>query len=392
MKIAQISSWNVPCGIAGYTKGLVNGILENGVTCTIIPIEEQKLKYMTKDEIKEYFQSYTRQLIDYDIIHIQHEFSFFAGSYGLNGSITNFHSFLKEILNLNKKVFVTFHSEPNFLLESYPSLTGFGKKILKKLEWKYYISSLFNFKNKLNAIVHTKKTRRIFIDSGFAKNSVHIIKQGVPFSHNLYKINNLDKIALKKKLGFPDDAIILSMFGFISTYKGYKTALEALKTLPKNYYLVITGTSHPNSTDLALDGIVKFINRYQRMSSRIKLTGYLEFEDLRSYYDITDFCLAPYEPNTVLSSSAALTWALSSGKPVIASKIASFEELNEEANCLHLFTPGAAGELAYTIQNLTLSSELNQQLVANGLIYCEANQWVNIGKKHLEIYEKENFS
>ncbi|MGF2038278.1 MAG: glycosyltransferase [Nostoc sp. CmiVER01] len=396
MRIAQISTWDVACGIAGYTKGLVNGILQHGITCTVVPIEEQKLKYMTRGEIKEYFNSYSRQLIDYDIIHIQHEFSFFAGSYGLNGSITNFNSFLKGILNLNKKVFVTFHTEPSFLLEPSYGLTGFGKKIIRKLQWEYYMSSLFNFKNQLNAIVHTKKTRRIFLDSGFADNSVHIIKQGVTFSHthNINKINGAEKIALKKKLGFPDEAIILSMFGFISTYKGYKTALNALKSLPENYYLVITGTSHPNSTDNALDEIVQFINKYQKhknLGSRIKLTGYLEFEDLRSYYDITDFCLAPYEPTTILSSSAALTWALSSGKPVIASKIASFEELNEEANCLHLFTPGAPGELAYKIQNLTLSTELNQQLVANGLIYCEANQWLNIAKKHLEIYEGRKF-
>jgi glycosyltransferase involved in cell wall biosynthesis len=388
MKIVQISTWDVPCGIAGYTKGLVNGMLENGITCAVLPIEEKNLKYMTRDEIQEYFQSYIEKLIDYDVIHIQHEFSFFAGAYGLNGSITNFHIFLKEILKLNKKVFVTFHSEPSFLQESLPGLIGFGKKIIRKLQWKYYISDLFISKNRINAIVHTKKTRRIFLDSGFEKNSVHIIKQGVTFSNSIQNINEQEKKALKKQMGFPDDAVILSMFGFISTYKGYTTALNALKVLPANYYLLIIGTSHPNSSDHALDRIIKFIETYKKTSSRVILTGYLEFEELRNYHKITDFCLAPYEPETILSSSAALTWSLSSGKPVIASKIDFFDELNEEANCLHLFTPGCAGELAYKIKNLTLSDEINQSLATNGLIYCETNQWRNIAKEHTNIYEK----
>ena len=391
MKVIQVSTWDVPCGIAGYTQGLRNGLLDNGITCEVLPIEQTKLKYMTQDEIKQYFKSLTKQLIDYDVIHIQHEFSFFTGSYGFNGSITNFHHFLKEIIKLNKKIFVTFHTEPFYTqpLFSYESYSGFiqlFKEQIKKLQWKHYISPLFCSKNKLNAIVHTKKTRRIFLDSGFKKNTVNIIKQGVTILDNVEYLTDLEKVTLKKQMGFPENAIILSMFGFISHYKGYRTALNALKILPDNYYLLIIGSPHPNARESALNEIIIFLNKYKKLSTRVKLTGYLELEDLRVYQKITDFCLAPYEPDTVLSSSAALTWALSSGKPVIASKIAFFEELNEEINCLDLFTPGCAGELAYKIENLTLNNDLNQQLVNNGLIYCETNEWRNIAKNHIEIY------
>jgi len=389
MKIVQISTWDVPCGIAGYTKGLVKGILENGITCEVLPIEEKKLKYKTKDEIQEYFQLFTEQLLSYDIIHIQHEFSFFSGKYGLGGSIYNFHSFLKGLIKRNKKVFVTFHTEPYFLQGSIRNLNGFTKKAIRKIQWGYYISSLFNSKyHQLNAIVHTKNTRRCFIDSGFASKSVNIIKQGVTFSNFTPSINDSARNDLKMRMGFPNDAIILTMFGFISKYKGYKTVLQALRILPANYYLLIIGTSHPNSSDGALNQIINFLSEYPKIKHRVKLTGYLEFEELQNYYHITDFCLATYEPDTILSSSAALTWALSSGKPIIASKIDFFEELNEEAACLHLVTPGCAGELAHKIEDLISKDDLNQQLVNNGFIYCETNQWRNIAKRHIEIYTK----
>ncbi|MDZ8053667.1 MAG: glycosyltransferase [Aulosira sp. ZfuVER01] len=387
MKIVQFSTWNVPCGIAGYTKGLVQGMLDNGITCEVIPLEEKKTKYMTREEIKNYFQYCSQQLIKYDVIHIQHEFSFFAGSYGYNESIINFNFFLQELLKSNKRVFVTFHTEPSFLHDPFPGIMGMLKKGVKNFKWKYYITPLFNSKNALNAVVHTKKTRRIFIDSGFKDKSINLIKQGVTLSDN-QNIDFQDRNALKEKLGFPENAVVLLMFGFISAYKGYNTALNALKSLPENYYLLIIGEPHPNSKDTALDKIVGFINKHKSLKERVRLTGYLELDQLRKYQYVTDFCLVPYAPDTILSSSASITWALSSGKPVIASKIASFEELNEDNDCLHLFTPGCAEELAYKIQKLYENQELIQQLITNGLTYCQNNQWSKIAKSHIELYEQ----
>lgn len=394
MKVAQVSTWKVPCGIAGYTEKLTASMLNSGVQCDIIPIERELLKYMAKNELYQYFEQAIAKLVTYDVIHIQHEFSFFAGAYDLDTSITIFSYFLSKLTKLNKLVFVTFHSEPSFFEESSQgSIVKLIKKKLSESKWNFLVSRLFNSNSNLNAIVHTKNSRRIFIDSGFKPNKIHILKQGISATPIL-NISQEQKISIKQELGFAVDSIVLSMFGFISHYKGYITALHALENLPKEYYLIIIGMPHPYGNDRTLDDIIRVINnsknnprRSGNLEERVKMTGYLELEELNKYYSVTDFCLAPYEPETQLSSSAAITWALGSGKPVVASKIRAFTEINEEADCFHLFTPGSARELAYQIKNLYANQNLQNKLVNNALDYCQANLWVNVVEAHIQLYQ-----
>lgn len=394
MKVVQVSTWKVPCGIAGYTEKLTANMLDYGIQCDVIPIERDLLKYMAKSEINQYFKSIVARLSTYDIIHIQHEFGFFAGAYDLDTSISIFSDFLSKLLKLQKLVFVTFHSEPSFFEESSQgSVVRIAKKKLSESKWKLLVSRLFNSKSNLNAIVHTKNSRRIFIDSGFKPNKIHILKQGIS-SIPILDVSQDQKTNIKKELGFPANAIILSMFGFISHYKGYITALRALQNLPKEYQLIIIGMPHPYGNDKTLDNIIKIINssqsnpmRSDNLDERVKLTGYLELEELNKYYGVTDFCLAPYEPETQLSSSAAITWALASGKPVVASRIRAFTEINEEASCFHLFTPGSARELAYQIQSLSTNQDLQNKLVSNALGYCKENLWIKAVEAHIQLYQ-----
>jgi glycosyltransferase involved in cell wall biosynthesis len=43
----------------------------------------------------------------------------------------------------------------------------------------------------------------------------------------------------------PPDAVLIGTFGFISDYKGFDTAIQALRLLPENYHLLIFGGIHP---------------------------------------------------------------------------------------------------------------------------------------------------
>jgi glycosyltransferase involved in cell wall biosynthesis len=395
MKVFQVSTWNIPCGIAGYTKGLINGISEHGIECEVLPIDRQQIKYMSRNEVNLHFDSYAEKMLiaSPDIIHLQHEFSFFAGSYGLNLSMSTFSRWLKSVLRLKKPVFVTFHTEPTFLRDKYPGVLGLAKKKSLQYLWKSQIALLFNSQKNLHAIVHSKNSRKQFIDSGFKSEKIHIVKQGVTLSH-VDTIDSEHKASLKKELGFPENAIVLAMFGFISAYKGYITAIQALELLPKEYYLLIIGMPHPEANDSTFDEIVRILEvsrnspRSKDLHSRVKLAGFIGYEKLQDYYDVVDINLAPYKKDTNLSSSAAITWALSSGKPVIASNISAFAELNEVSSSLQMVAPEAPGELAYRVKEIITDSTLKNHLVANALKYCNSNQWCNIGKDHIELYTK----
>jgi glycosyltransferase involved in cell wall biosynthesis len=395
MKAVQVSTWNVPCGIAGYTKGLVDGMSKHGLECDVLPIDRQQLKYMSRDEVISYFDSYEDKLLStsYDIIHLQHEFSFFAGSYGPDLSMLAFNRWLKSMTRLRKPVFVTFHSEPSFLRDKSPGALGLAKKKRLQYLWKLQVAYLFNSKKNLHAVLHTKNSRRQFLDSGFESEKIHIVKQGVTFSP-VDPIDDIHKGSIKEDLGFPKDAIVLAMFGFISAYKGYITAIKALEFLPKEYHLLIIGMPHPEASDGTFDEIVRTLERSKGspspkdLHSRVKLAGFVAYEELQKYYKVVDISLAPYKGDTNLSSSAAITWALSSGKPVIASSIPAFAELNEVSRSLQMVTPDTPGELAYRIKELITDSNLKTNLVDNALKYCESNQWSNIGKEHIELYAK----
>ncbi len=404
MKVVQISTWNVPCGIAGYTKGLINGMSKHGIDCDVLPIDRQELNYMSRNEVTSYFNLYKERLSSgsYDIIHIQHEFGFFSGSYGPDVSMYSFNKWIKSISKLRKPIFVTFHSEPSFLKSGSSGILGLAKKKRLQYLWELQVASLFNSKKNLYSIIHTKNSRRQFLDSGFEKEKICLIKQGVTLTPK-DNVDDLQKAALKKHYGFPENSVVLAMFGFISTYKGYLTAIKALEYLPEEYHLLIIGMPHPQANDTAFNDIVRVIeaskgsvnsrvlrklSNSKALYKRVKLAGYVQYEELQNYYKVVDISLAPYIADANISSSAAITWALSSGKPVIASRVPAFAELNEDSNCLCTVTPDTPGELAYRIQEVATDEDLRLQLVANASKYCESNQWSNIGKEHIELYTR----
>ena len=106
------------------------------------------------------------------------------------------------------------------------------------------------------------------------------------------------------------------------------------------------------------------------------------------YYAATDICLAPYRAYANLSASGAITWALSSGKPTIASKIDAFQAIRREADCLMMVTPEVVRELAWAVEKLDGDKALQEKLVRNALEYSEQHSWAKTAQAHIDIYEQ----
>jgi len=96
--------------------------------------------------------------------------------------------------------------------------------------------------------------------------------------------------------------------------------------------------------------------------------------------------LAPYTDDR-LATSAAVMWALSSGRPVIGSRIPAFSELNLGEQRMLLVTPGAPGELARVVIELRENEELMAELVANASLFCAQTGWDKVAQRHLEVYQ-----
>lgn len=396
MKILHLTTWKEKCGIAGYAESLIKSLDSKGIENEVFPIDKIKLQYMTLQEIKDKFKDFCEVANNYNLVHIQHEHSFFHGSHSFSKSIEIFSDILSRLKERN--VVVTFHTEPIFyhsprvIFENLLRNKKQGvSEAIQSLEWRVKIAPYFHGKNgSCKAILHTKRSRLKFISSGFNSNAISINRIGFDkraiATELCHSERDYNSVVKHKDLGFPEDCRLLSIFGFISSYKGYAVAIKALRYLPSKYYLAIIGGPHPeDTTGRSLEDILVLIEKL-KLQDRVLVTGFVDFKTLDRYHKATDICLAPYIAPE-LSSSAALTWAITSGKPVIVSKIPAFVELNQEAECLLMTALNSPRELAWQILKLDSDPNLNSRLVKNALEYSETYSWDKISDSTIEIYQ-----
>jgi glycosyltransferase involved in cell wall biosynthesis len=184
------------------------------------------------------------------------------------------------------------------------------------------------------------------------------------------------------------DAVQLAIFGFVSEYKGYETVLNAMRLLPDNVTLVIAGGKHPTIPgDQTLDSILGFLHtgawprptmptlpgRFTtadrgRLRNRVRITGYLSHAEMVNILNGTDIALAIYSEGP--PGSAALGQMLSLGRPVIASTITAFREVQQRGNCLKLIPAQAPFELTELILALIRDHADRLRLHENALAFA----------------------
>lgn len=383
LKVFHLTTWNDKCGIADYAENSVRHLDERGVTNSVFPLSVKAMRWMPQSELAEVFSKFLEQCEGFDLVHIQHEFSFFRGPGQFLDSCRQFSRVLAGLKKKGIPVVVTFHSEPEFHPLNH-TRNAWIKAKSRWLTWRYYLAPYFRGKNAFKAITHTRKSRFTMIAGGFDAQNVKVISMG----HVKRELPALSQnpAEAKRRLGLPEDAILLSIFGFVSYYKGHVWATEALQKLPPKYYLAIIGGGHPDAeADYTIDGMLQ---TWQKQNpGRLIITGYANRETIDLYHAATDICLAPYIPCN-LSSSAAVTWAISSGKPVIGSRIPAFREINEEAECMALVTPGAVHELRWQIQKVSSDSELREKLVRNARQFAARHCWSEVAAKLETMYRE----
>jgi glycosyltransferase involved in cell wall biosynthesis len=382
MKVLHVSTWKIRCGIAACTESLVENLAPLGVESHTYPISPYDVHVMVREDLQALFRDARRAAQSCDLVHVQHEFGFFGTNHP--DSISNFGRLLRSLRRANRPVLATFHTDPHFPFALPTSRAGLKQTVLNRM-WRWLVARQFHGRKGCHALVHTAKGRQALIHSGMACSNVAM----VPMGHEPRAVSKDadQRRRAKRTLGLPPDAVLLSMFGFISAYKGHMVAVKALKSLPKNYVLAIIGGRHPCAgEEPTMNAILRAWRKQD--PKRLLITGYADRPTIDLYQQATDICLAPYMPSFNLSASAALTWALTSGRPTIASGIPVFEDINRRGECLMTVTPGAAEELAWTVQRLARDEPLQARLVEKAQAYAEANSWRVAAERNHSIYER----
>ena len=369
MKVLHIASGGSFCGIATYTTNLITHFpsdSEVSHSFEAIPSKES-LSQRSAHEIYEWADGLILKCKDYDVIHLQNEFGLFAGDNPLSFGLKVFYRILRGLKKDGKKVAVTFHSEPVFLKAL--GLLNFEEKKCAKLWAK--MGKLFTKKNSFLAIVHTDSSHKIFKRTGFlnCKVVVHgVIEREV--EHN--EIH-------------PDRTITLSLFGYISEYKGHEFALSILDLLPSNFHLSVIGGRHPESHGEEIGHLLKIATELDLLR-RVLITGWVTPEEANFHQKQSDISLAPYQTSE-LSASGAVTWSLTSGNPVIASNVRAFRAMNRQKECMLLCHPTDRLEWVWAIKRVVEDQNLNKKLISNAHEYCSMYSWTNTSNHHLKLYK-----
>jgi len=384
MRVLHLSTWNDQCGIADYARHLVAALqCQPGAANELYPQRRHHLALMSDEVLRELFEGFVVLASAADVVHIQHEFAFFAGRHGYARSVRQFGWLLTQLRQRDVPVVTTFHNDPKSDAPADSTRRTRLTHAYHRSLWRWHVARHFRRgERRRQAIVHTQRSRQLMIESGCNPAQVQVVPPGHP---RRFVLPLHERAAAKARLGFPKQSTVLSIFGSVASPESYAWVIDTLKKLPSSFVLAMVGGSQPATHD---DDIVNAILDSWRNQDpgRLRITGFVSPEMVDAYHAATDICLVPHMPCSV-SASVAMPWALTSGRPTIATDIVPFRHLNEDAECLLLVRPGDAGELAARIQELARDVVKQEELVRRALAYASANSWEALALRHLDIYE-----
>lgn len=383
MRVLHVSTWDVPCGIATYCANLVRSLDDLGIHGDVYPLAPHRWKTFTAGDVADLQADITRQAKRYDLVHFQHEHGLFGHAVSYKAAARNFGTIMKKIQDAGRPSLTTFHTEPLGGHQPGTRLSWHGtvKSWGRRTAWRRHVSRRFTApQTGTTAMVHTPITRRALIRQGFPATSVHVIPHGCLPQREV----RLDSLSAKDRLGLAHETVLLTMFGFVGGYKGHEVAIRALAKLAPHFHLAICGGAHPESDDQTLSQIIRLVRKL-RLEQRVTITGWLSEAEAKVYYAATDICLAPYI-DTSLSASGAITWALASGKPTIASKIPAFQDICREEPCFLLTSPHMVDEIVWAAEKLAADPHRARQLVAAAGRYTAAHSWKATAAAIHELY------
>ena len=369
MRVGMLTSVGESCGIAAYTRELVSSIREiTSVEVTPISAGRQPV---------EHYREQAGRLNQADVIHIQHEHSFWGG-------ILPGHSAFWELRYLlEKPVVITAHTTTS-LAELFRVKEE--RKLHRKLA-KLYLLAKKRYRDSVEiapfitgrCIVHTEEGRRELIERGANPQYVHLIPAGVPdplpapTGGEAFR----DRFGLQRRR-------IITLFGYTTPNKGYEVVFDALPQIPGDVSFVIAGGPRNADTEVYAESLQADVSA-RGLGERVIYTGFLTDEEVAEAMAASEIVLTPH---TQATGSYSVMIPLSYGKPLVASDLAIFREIRERGGCVELFPNRDSAALASTVNRLLADSAARDRLGRLALEYAKSHSWAEIARQTVEVYRE----
>lgn len=346
-------------GISFYSSNLIKNIKKQGVDIYEVTFIQGKPFTIFNKILK---------LLDYDIIHIQHEYNL-IGFYGIPYFI------LLLFLRLFKKkaLIVTMHT---VLSQKEEFKSGRVKTFLRKLLYRVQNKWINWASDKI--IVHSNSFKKVFVEEyGIPERKVHVFPHAI-----IEDIKTIDKPKAKKELKLSGPVYLL--IGTMGPDHGHDIVIHQADRIGKTI-LVATNPSAVNYRNV--EKIKEFLKLNQEIVKKNHFEKFVRFdvgvisnEDWWKYFSASDLILLPYRGGI---GSGIFADAMAAKKPVIASNIKYFREISGNYGCLNIAKrdedfPNVIKEVMKTQNYKKMVKECERFVKENGL--------TPISKKYQEFY------
>jgi len=224
-------------------------------------------------------------------------------------------------------------------------------------------------------IVHTREAKNVLIESGINPEKIEIIPHGVYTLFKKYKTNY-------EKEDHEENNILL--FGQIGRNKGVDILLNAIPFVLNKINdakFIIAGEG-----DISIH--LKNFKDYNKYKRNIEIYNKFIPNEFVSYlFHRAKVVVLPYKGvGKGINQSGVLTIALSFGKPVIATYVATSPEIIK--GCGIIIPPNDTKALAEAIIKILEDDKLRKKMSRNALKMAEKLSWDRVAKMHIKVYER----
>jgi glycosyltransferase involved in cell wall biosynthesis len=362
------------CGIAAYSRALV-AAMQEFVEVEVEPIQVGKQPI-------EHYQQQAERLNRADVVHVQHEHSFWGGILPNQSAFWNLRYLIRKPFVITAHTTYSLAELLKVKQERRP-LQRLAKEILLRRRGYRDSVDIAPFATKGECIVHTEGGRAALLSRGASASHVHVVPAGVPEPLNGL-LSSAETIAsFREKFGLGARRII-SLFGYIAPNKGYELTLEILPRLPQEAVFVIAGGVRVAHEESYADSLRARIAE-RGLTDRVVVTGFLSEEEVATAMAASEVVVVPH---TFATGSYSVTIPLSYGKPIVASDLDCFTEIEARVSCLKLFTSGDAARYAEALKGLLADPSEQRRLSQGAKEYAARHSWREIARRTLDLYRQ----
>lgn len=368
-RVAYVSVYNTPCGIATYNQELLAEYKNDVDLMIFAEYANAERKAHIEGDPDNLIRCWSRhdhpkvelikQIIEWEpeIVHFSHEYGLFPKAYLFTSLVT----WLKE---QKIRVVATMHSVYDHI---------------DKVVSEAAVDVL---------IVHTDEAKQCLINKGIDKNKIHVIPHGT----NVFAGDSVNPGLLSSLWNTWGNEHTLFQPGFLFDYKGHFRMLSIIADLKEKYpdiHYIVQASENPLNAQEHERVYRKFIQECKRLGLESNVTinrGFVSKDVLLSYIRTVKAVVLPYvshPEHEVRATSGSARLVLGTETPLITSAVHLFDDITGVA------LKGSTDQEIYgLIDNLFTNSNIRLEQNVKKIYFLKKTAWPVVAKQFTDLYHK----